>query len=57
MSQLYEMQQLDKIKAICQVAEDDMGKLSEVRQGQGVGLGGNVDGAIRMVLCDPTYIY
>lgn len=31
MSQLYEMQQLDKIKAICQVAQDDMAKLSEVR--------------------------
>jgi hypothetical protein len=31
MSQLYEMQQLDKIKAICQVAETDMSKLSEVR--------------------------
>jgi hypothetical protein len=32
MSQLYEMQQLDKIKAICQVAQDDMAKLSEVRR-------------------------
>lgn len=30
MSQLYEMQQLDKIKAICTVAQEDMGKLSEV---------------------------
>ena len=41
MSQLYEMQQLDKIKAICQVAEDDMGKLSEVRErGGGRGCAG-----------------
>jgi hypothetical protein len=29
MGQLYELQQLDKIKAICAVAEEDMGKLSE----------------------------
>lgn len=31
MSELLEMQQLDKIRAICQVAEQDMSKLSEVR--------------------------
>ncbi|TFJ87970.1 hypothetical protein NSK_000790 [Nannochloropsis salina CCMP1776] len=29
MGQLYELQQLDKIKAICAVAEEDMGRLSE----------------------------
>eukprot|EP00624_Nannochloropsis_granulata_P003923 evm.model.NODE_29647_length_52634_cov_57.405155.19 len=29
MGQLYELQQLDKIKAICAVAEEDMSKLSE----------------------------
>jgi hypothetical protein len=29
MSQLYEMQQLDKIKGICQAAEEDMSKLSD----------------------------